>query len=98
MDSDRPDWFLAQLRDVRTEQTEQHQRLRAEMQEGFNRILASIAVTNMESRRDNKEMYVTKDEFNGRFTPIERTVYGLVGLILTGVIITWIALVLRKPV
>ena len=41
---------------------------------------------------DELEHYVTLD----RFTPVERIVYGGVGLILTGVIVAVLALVIRK--
>lgn len=47
-------------------------------------------------RSEIKECYVSKDEFINRITPVERLVYGMVGIILIAVIGAILALVINK--
>lgn len=40
-------------------------------------------------------VYVTRPELNTRITPLERVVYGMVGLVLTAVVVAVVALILK---
>ena len=60
---------------------------------GFIREEMVEIKSNIKEIKDNiKVGYVTKDEF----APIKNVVYGLVGLILTAVVVALISLVVRK--
>lgn len=47
-------------------------------------------------REEIRSSYVSKDEFNNRVSPVERLVYGMVGIILVAVLGALIALVINK--
>jgi len=46
--------------------------------------------------RENTNRYVSRDEFESRMKPLERIVYGMVGIILIAVIGALVALVVVK--
>lgn len=45
--------------------------------------------------RDIRQDYIRRDTFEAKFRPVERLVYGLVGLILAAVVAALLALVLK---
>jgi len=47
-----------------------------------------------EIKTNQKTQYVTKEQFDGRVGPLEKLVYGLVGLILIGVVGALLGLVI----
>ncbi len=64
----------------------------ASQMDRLQKDLSEIKTDVKQIRSDNENQFVTKDEFE----PIKRVVYGMVSLVLVGVIGAILALVIRK--
>lgn len=61
----------------------------------FSQELVAIKVQLGVIEREIKQDYIRKDTFDAKFRPVERLVYGLVGLILAAVAAAVLALVIK---
>ena len=85
------DLILQQFDVLRTQLAEQHARLRRDMGHGFDGMQTELRVQN--GRVAALEARATAIE--ERAIPVSRTVYGLIGLMLVGVLASVLNLVLK---